>query len=219
MIGSPFGSHFGRVMSSPFIRPVISAISAVTRKFLTFGGSEYITVDAPVALTAGDTVSIDFVAAPSGLGRYLVDTGPSGAGRSFAIIEGNNTLDFLSSVYSAATLDGVAILDGADITAALDGALHTLTLTVSANINIGIFGGRYSAESLFSGILANVTVVVSGVPRTWAIGSGSTATDDGLTHVSVVDGDWSDFTLNESTSPDQWEEESPGTRIIPITGA
>lgn len=200
-------------------RPILAAASAITRKFLTFGGSEYLTVDAPVALTAGDTVSIDFVAAPSGLSRYLIDTDPSGAGRSFALLEGNNTLDFLSTAYSAATLDGVAILDGADITAALDGALHTLTLTVSANITVGIFGARYSAGSLFVGILANATLMVSGVPRTWAIGSGSTTTDDGLTHVSVVDSDWSDFELNEATSPDQWEEESPGTRIIPITGA
>ena len=200
-------------------RPILAAASAITRKFLTFGGSEYLTVDAPVALTAGDTVSIDFVAAPSGLSRYLIDTDPSGAGRSFALLEGNNTLDFLSTAYSAATLDGVAILDGADITAALDGALHTLTLTVSANITVGIFGARYSAGSLFVGILANATLMVSGVPRTWAIGSGSTTTDDGLTHVSVVDSDWSDFELNEATSPDQWEETAPGVRIIPVAGA
>ena len=208
-------SHFGRMGSM-----VAALVEAITRKFLTFGGSEYIHIDAPVLINAGDTVSLDFVAAPAGVSRYIIDAGPSGAGRSYVIIEGStNNLDYYGTAYSAATLDGVPIGDGEDMSSALDGAIHTLNLTATKTVFIGTIGAKYDAGQPFTGILANLILTVAGVPRTWAIGSGSTSTDDGLTHFGVVAGDWADFELNGSTSPDQWEETAPGVRIIPIAGA
>ncbi|MEJ1436567.1 MAG: hypothetical protein RPU61_04550 [Candidatus Sedimenticola sp. (ex Thyasira tokunagai)] len=207
---------------------VVAAPSAQTRKFLTHDGiSTSATFPAALALAAGDYISFDaqvdgnraIIGQSSGYNSAI--TMNTNLGR-VVIRPGWVDVIWSGLTISTDTLHSVKItFDGADYELFFDGVSQgAQTLVTPTFKDANAMGIRF--DIFQSCLVANVHTFISGVHTEWEIGSGNIDTEDAitgspspLTYNSIDENDWEDFTLNEATSPPQWEN-GDQSRIIKV---
>ncbi len=197
--------------------------SAITRQLLTLDGVSSYMKTATISVSAGDVLELDVVLTTTGSTQYLSDTNDGDANRFYLLINGSNQLNYYPA-QTVLTIDDIPISSGVDISSYMDGAKHRVQAVFERSLNLGTFGvNGLISNGYFAGVFARIRTEVNGVETIWGMDSGSLSSEEAQSGVgtmyfyNVDSSDWDTFTLNVSTTPDQWEN-GDKTRIIPITG-
>ncbi len=197
--------------------------SVITRQILTLDGQSSFMKTSTISVTSGDILEVDVILTQTGVTQYIHDTNYGDPNRFYLLINGSNLLNYYPGS-TALSIDGTPIISGTDITSFLDGGIHPMQIVFDRPLSLGTFGvNGLMSNGFLNGGYTRIYTSVSGVETEWPIDSGSTVSEDATTGTGTIyfydisTGSWEEFTLNESTSPDQWEN-GDQTRIIPITG-
>jgi hypothetical protein len=217
----------------------------ITRNFteLSSAGSQRFTTP-PVTLASDWGIEIDFQdsggAFATILGSQLsngdlqitqVSWGAVGGRSNIAVyLSGANEYWPVSSHTTAGVLHTLKVtLTGSTVELFIDGlSLGTKIMTPFTDPVSFLIGANSSLSWLSNGYLANFKITDSGtLVRSYAIdedwSGGSTVLVDSIggqngTAVNITDADAEEFTLNEATDPDQWENVG-ATIIIPVAAS
>ncbi|MCP3669092.1 MAG: hypothetical protein GY814_01370, partial [Gammaproteobacteria bacterium] len=137
--------------------------AAIQRYILSLSGSSYMELSEPVTLAMGDTVSIQGVTATTGVSQTLF--GSDGASKLLLEIDAAGLLQLTNCT---ATINGVAVSDGASISADLTD-VNTFEVTATGACSISHIGQNGSNASFWIGNTLDLTI--NGVE--WDIDSGS----------------------------------------------
>ena len=113
--------------------------STTSRYVPTLSGSQYWEFASAQSLSASDTVEFEFSTASTGAAESLCDCIEFDAG------------DLLQLTNCTATIDGVAVADGASVASYRDGKKHTLVATMTGSQSITVVGQSGSATKHFEG--------------------------------------------------------------------
>lgn len=126
--------------------PVEYSGRSTHRAVRTFDGIDtYGTLQEPETLAAGDTVEVVFASSTTLTLRDLLD----------GVLQ-FDALDLLQLTNCTATIDGVAVADGASIAAYLDSVLHTIVLTMTGADTVTYIGQNGLAANYFAGEILSV---------------------------------------------------------------
>ena len=135
---------FGHSFGLPFAK------SPFARLIPTFAGSQYGTLDTPIALVSGDTVEVEFATTTSGASMFLFSHSASASSVEF---DAGNLLQLIGGTV---TIDGTAVADGASVTSYQDGKIHTLIFTATGSGTVGYIGQNGAGVNFFIGQILSI---------------------------------------------------------------
>ena len=191
------------------IKTVGNAFSAgilgeITTKMLTFNGSTaYGSLPEPWVSTDGNWTAEVVFEASSLTSAHLID-GDSATTPIFVAYKSDGNITF-STALCTAEIDGVSATDS--VTAMpTDGALHTVTLTGTAQGRVGFIGALDTPAEYFNGIIKSVKLTDLTTPansREYRLNSGNTLYElpqgESLGSELVTNGDFSDTASIDTT--------------------
>ena len=169
------------------------------RKILQLNGTNMaLQFNTAQVLTGGDSITVDFDTLNSGALQSIIGT----AGGSVVDFD---AADLLQLAGFTATVDGVAIADGADISSYVYGGVHRWAFTATAPVTVThVFQNGLNANYV-EGHVLDVLASINAVSVHWPISNGSitiqypageTSGNNFITYLGIAESDWSSYRFN-----------------------